>query len=1226
VRSRSVPYVVQVSILTALYFGAAKLGFVAAFAQGNVSSIWPPTGLAFAALLLFGPRLWPGIVLGEFLANASTGTPLVSAFGMGVGNTLEALLGVALLHRAGFHRSLDRLQDVLGLTLSALVSPVSSATIGVASLLLGGVIASPAAGSTWLVWWSGDVMGALVVTPVLLIWYSGLPSDLSAPRAAEAGLLLVALAAISQFIFGGRLDYSYILFPCIVWAALRFGQRGAATAILLTSGVAVWDTANGSGPFAQATLYQSLFFVQTFIGTIALTGLTLAAIMAERRRAEDALRASDRSLKQTHDQLAAILENAPAVAIQTYDERGAVTYWNRASEQFYGFSAEQALGKHLGQLILTEAGEQEFEQLVKTLMATGQPVPFYEGVVTTATGQTRHILSSTFPIGAEPEQRQVVCMDIDLTERKRAEEALRKSEELYRTLARNFSNGAVALFDHDLRYTLADGAGLAEIGLSSEGVEGKTLWEIFSPELCALLEPQCRAALAGMPMMIEIPYEDRIYAVHTVPVKNEHGESFAGMVTTQNITEQVRAAQALRRQNTYLTDLHETTLGLMNRLDLADLLETIVERAARLLGTAHGYLYLVEPGDEESELKVGIGRFQQKVGLRLRRGEGLVGKVWQSDQTLVINEYDEWPGRTPGLPYGIYHAVIGTPLKLGALVVGVLGLAYTERGQRFGENEIALLNGFAQLAAIAYDNALLYAKAQQELNAHTQALAALRDSEELYRLITENTRDLIALLDQEGRCVYTSPSYSSILGYAPVVLIGRAMATFIHQEDLALVTEQLAWLATTGAAQTTFRAQHANGSWRWIETFWTATVQQGSHHTLAVGRDITERRRLETQFLQAQKMESIGRLAGGVAHDFNNLLTAILSYTDLARETLAPDHSVQADLDEVAGAARRAAELTRQLLAFARKQVIEPQVFGINELIGGLDRLLRRLIGEDIELIVQLAANLGQVRADPGQIEQVLVNLAVNARDAMPNGGKLIVETDNVTFEEFTAAQQDDIAPGEYVLIEVSDTGVGMDTETQRRIFEPFFTTKGPGQGTGLGLATCYGIVKQHGGYIVVYSEAGLGSTFKIYLPQTAGQITAVAQRAAPAAVPGGGETILLAEDEPAVRALAGRVLRERGYTVIEASNGDEALHVAEVRNRSAIDLLLTDMVMPQMGGAALAEHLKELYPGLRVLFISGYTDSALIQHGRMGSVMELLHKPFSPGDLARKVRELLDS
>jgi PAS domain S-box-containing protein len=698
------------------------------------------------------------------------------------------------------------------------------------------------------------------------------------------------------------------------------------------------------------------------------------------------------------------------------------------------------------------------------------------------------------------------------------------------------------------------------------------------------------------------------------------------MIMTQDMTQQVRAAEALRRQNAYLTGLHETSLALMNRLEIADLLQTVVERAARLLGVQHAYLYLIEPGADECELKVGTGRFQKDVGFLMKRGEGLTGQVWQTGQTIVIDEYDKWPGRRPDVPYSVYHTIVGTPLKLGPQVVGILGLAHSDPGRRFGEDEILLLNGFAQLAAIAVDNARLYAEAQHELTARTRAIAALRDSEERYRLITENTRDLITLLDQEGCCVYASPSCSGILGYAQVELIGTVISDIVHPDDQAAVAEQMARLASSGAAQDTFRARHASGAWRWMETFWTATMQDGVRYNLAVGRDITERKRLEAQFLQAQKMEGIGRLAGGVAHDFNNLLTAIMSYTELARDGLAPGDPVAEDLDEVAGAARRAADLTSQLLAFARKQIIEPQALNLNTLLGDLDRLLRRVIGEDVELEVRLTPELDYVKADLGQIEQVLINMAVNARDAMPDGGKLLVATHNVTLDQAFAEQQIGLEPGAYVLLEVGDTGVGMDAETQRQVFEPFFTTKERGRGTGLGLATCYGIIKQHGGSIVLYSEIGFGSTFKIYLPRVAAPTTPASRQEDPAAAPNGSETILLAEDEPAVRTLASRVLRERGYTVIEAADGVEALRVAQERNGTAIDLLLTDMVMPKMGGGMLATRIQELYPGIRVLFISGYTDNALIQQGQLASGTEFMHKPFSPADLARKVRELLDA
>jgi CheY-like chemotaxis protein len=363
-----------------------------------------------------------------------------------------------------------------------------------------------------------------------------------------------------------------------------------------------------------------------------------------------------------------------------------------------------------------------------------------------------------------------------------------------------------------------------------------------------------------------------------------------------------------------------------------------------------------------------------------------------------------------------------------------------------------------------------------------------------------------------------------------------------------------------------------------------------------------------------------------VAHDFNNLLTAIMGNLELALDTLPGDHIVHSDLLEAQKAANRAASLTRQLLAFARKQAIEPRINNVNDLIAEMDKLLQRLIGADIELVTLPAPDLAPIKADPHQIEQVIVNLAVNARDAMPEGGKLTIETRNVEIDQSYLQQHVGVAPGIYMLLAISDTGSGMDAETQRQIFEPFCTTKPKGRGTGLGLATCYGSVKQHGGHIWPYSELGHGSTFRIYLPLADEPAPAHGAQRVPEALPSGTETVLLAEDEAAVRALAARVLRERGYTVLEASDGDEALRLAGQRDAAPIDLLLTDIVMPRVSGKALVEQVGAIHPGIKVLYISGYADHAVIHHGRLDPGVDFLHKPFSPSTLARKVREILDA
>ncbi len=383
-------------------------------------------------------------------------------------------------------------------------------------------------------------------------------------------------------------------------------------------------------------------------------------------------------------------------------------------------------------------------------------------------------------------------------------------------------------------------------------------------------------------------------------------------------------------------------------------------------------------------------------------------------------------------------------------------------------------------------------------------------------------------------------------------------------------------------------------------------------------------RRSEEQLRQAQKLEAIGRLAGGVAHDFNNLLTAIMGYAQMVHNRLRPDDPSVRDTEEILKAAQRAAALTRQLLAFSRQQVLEPQVLDVNAIIIELDKMLRRLIGEDIDFVTAPASDLGRVKADPGQLEQVLVNLAVNARDAMPEGGKLTIETANVDLDEGYARTRVDLKSGPYVMLAVSDTGCGMSPDVMAQIFEPFFTTKAMGRGTGLGLATVHGIVKQSGGHIEVYSELGQGTTFKIYLPRVEG---AAESRPSSRPTPGrhqGHETLLLVEDEEIIRRVVRESLRMNGYTVLEAADGSQAIAICEERNQP-LDLLITDVIMPLMSGPELVRRVNRVRPDLAVLYISGYTDRALIHQGMREAGTAFLQKPFTPDTLARKVREVLD-
>jgi PAS domain S-box-containing protein len=516
--------------------------------------------------------------------------------------------------------------------------------------------------------------------------------------------------------------------------------------------------------------------------------------------------------------------------------------------------------------------------------------------------------------------------------------------------------------------------------------------------------------------------------------------------------------------------------------------------------------------------------------------------------------------------------------------------------------------------------------ATQDITEAKRAEEAIRESEYHYRLITENTTDLITLFNERGRYVYASPSHRTIAGYDPGALLGSRAIDIVHPDDRAMMQDL--WrtkLDGSSTAHATFRYRHADGTYRWCEAALTTIVREGTLYVVGAGRDVTERKRLESQLQHAQKMESVGQLAGGIAHDFNNLLAAIIGYTDLVAEALPAGTDAHSDLAEIQKAARRAASLTRQLLAFARRQVVAPRPLNLSELILDIDKLLRRLIGADIELLTLPCADLRPVKADPGQLEQVLVNLVVNARDAMPDGGKLIIETANVDLDATYVRDHIGVHPGPYVLLAVSDSGVGMSTDVKRHLFEPFFTTKEPGKGTGLGLATCYGIVKQHGGNIWAYSELGHGTTIKIYLPCAEGDAMTQARREAESLPPRGAETILLVEDEEAVRTLNARVLRTQGYTVLEAANGVQALQIVRSPTAAPIDLLLTDLVMPFMGGKALADQLAALYPDIRVLYTSGYTEQMTIQQDQLGARAAFIEKPVSPAALAHKVREVLD-
>ncbi|HYN15432.1 MAG TPA: response regulator [Terriglobales bacterium] len=505
------------------------------------------------------------------------------------------------------------------------------------------------------------------------------------------------------------------------------------------------------------------------------------------------------------------------------------------------------------------------------------------------------------------------------------------------------------------------------------------------------------------------------------------------------------------------------------------------------------------------------------------------------------------------------------------------------------------------------------------------AQQALKASETNFRSLVVNAPYGICRSNADGQLVDANPALIAMLGFSGGdELLRRNLATDIYRDP-----EQRALLLECFTGR----------SFDKVEAEWTR--QDGSAMVVRVsGRpirdtaktvsfelyaeDITEQRALEQQLRQSQKMEAVGRLAGGIAHDFNNLLMVISGYCEFLLQKLGPDPSLRGCAQEIANAADRATSLTRQLLAFSRKQMLTPKVLDLNAVVSENLKMLPRLIGEDIELATLPADALWKVKADPGQIEQVVMNLVVNARDAMPGGGKLTIETANVTLDDAYARRHPGVAPGEYVMLAISATGMGMDKDTQSHIFEPFFTTKGQ-KGTGLGLSMVYGIVKQSGGYIWAYSELGHGTSFKVYLPRVEEAEEKPALQPAPAGPPQGHETILVVEDEPQLRDLTRQFLEMRGYTVLVAEHGAAAIEVAQ-RHRGVIHLLLTDIIMPVMNGRELAQRMAALSPKTRILFMSGYTENAIWRNGMIENSNNFLQKPFTLDALTRKVREVLET
>ncbi|MFZ0860388.1 MAG: PAS domain S-box protein [Candidatus Sulfotelmatobacter sp.] len=554
---------------------------------------------------------------------------------------------------------------------------------------------------------------------------------------------------------------------------------------------------------------------------------------------------------------------------------------------------------------------------------------------------------------------------------------------------------------------------------------------------------------------------------------------------------------------------------------------------------------------------------------------------------------------------------MGVPLRVNSHTFGALVVQTYSKNIRYGERDKEILTFVARQLASAV-----------EIKKNEQAL---RRSEARYRSLVQSSVYGIYRSSLEGRFLDVNPALITMLGYVSpeeVLLLDPTKDVFAHTEEHTRLIEEFRRTGRLDGIEVKWKRNDGKAITVRISGRAVSSADEPADVLEAIAEDVTDRRVLEDQFRQAQKMEAVGRLAGGVAHDFNNLLMVISGYAEVVLAALEPDHALREKALAIQQASDRATTLTRQLLAFSRKQLLELKVVDVNAIVADMERLLRPLIGENVEFITSLTPEAAHTRADAGQLEQVLMNLVVNAKDAMPSGGTLTIQTENMVVDESHRRGPTFIRPGHYVMLSVSDTGMGMDKETQSRIFEPFFTTKEKGKGTGLGLSTVYGIVKQSGGYVMVQSEEGRGTTFQIYLPRIEG----VAEKhtaPVPHAAVGGTETVLLVEDEESVRQLVRETLAAKGYRVMEAENGESGM-AAAAQHDGKIDLVITDVVMPGMGGRELVKQLAQTRPETKVLYLSGYTEDAIVSEGTIESGAAFLQKPFTLQNLSRKVRELL--
>jgi two-component system, cell cycle sensor histidine kinase and response regulator CckA len=931
-------------------------------------------------------------------------------------------------------------------------------------------------------------------------------------------------------------------------------------------------------PAADGNQRQMICHKAAFIEASGSVGGVVSVLtdITELQRAQEAIRESEAKYRE-------LVENANCIILRL-DTQGNIRFFNKFAQTFFGFTDEEIIGRHVVGTIVPEVDSSGDDLAAKLQEIVTHPDDYYshENENMRRNGDRVWVAWTNKAIyGRDGELNEVLCIGIDRTEQIKAERSLKESEERYRTLFETSPNGIV-LMDLQMNITMANRRGLHLFGFKSpEEVLARNGVDFIAPEDQPLVLPLIQKMFEtgeSQTLDVKLVTKDgtRVSSLVTASfLRDAAGEPRAIMGVAQDISDLKRAEEAVR--------------------DSEARLRAIFEHAP--VGIA-----MLDPN----------GRFLQ-VNPALQAIVGYNAAELQSLTCPRITHREDLPEQ----------------LRLhGELLRGQRQYYSMEKRYLRKDGEVVwvdlmmshLLNGQSESRAIA---------TIIDITARKRAEEALRESEQRFRLMAETIQDAFWIGRADiTKLLYVSPGYERIWGRSRAELAAspQAFLDAIHPEDFERVQAHLAAiLAQRVPWDHEYRIIRPDGEVRWIQDRGFPVKGEQGQVILFTGMstDITERKTLEQQLLLAQKMEAVGRLAGGVAHDFNNLLMAITGYSELMKTKVLKDDPLYGYLEDILKTTDRAASLTGQLLTFSRRQIVRPQLMDLNRVVLDLERMLRRLIEEDIDLRIITAPKLGAVQIDPGHLNQIIMNLVINARDAMPCAGRIAVETAEVNFDTSRQTKSGLAQPGSYVMLQVSDTGIGMDEALQAHIFEPFFTTKEPGKGTGLGLSTVYGIVKQSEGFIDLDSEPGKGSAFKIYLPR----LDAVAKtRKAKVSKPTqfrGIETVLLVEDEDVLRTLLAKFLRLYGYTVLEARHGGEALLICE-QHQGPIHLMVTDVVMPQMSGRVLADRLTPLRPEVKVLYMSGYTEDEVVQRGVAENAVAFLQKPFRPIDLVHKVYSLL--